>query len=453
MIGRLIELVFVIALLIVAASAAVVSFDGAPPSMKAPAQQVLATIGLGSMFGADTAETAAPSTGTPAKPAGGKGSASTTEGRPPAAGGERARSGLASGGAAGGGGRGPRGPTGITVADVKVAPLQDRIQAIGTGRASRSVTVTAPVAGTLASIEFVSGENVEAGTVLTVLDRESEEIAVGLATAQFEAAKASADRFAALAGQGRAGVVSAAQVEGAQTALSVARAALDEAQFEFDRRAVKAPFAGRVGLQDLSLGQYVAVGASLVSLDDVSEIEVEFLVPEGKIGEIALSDPITVGTPTYLGRFFPGSIVAIDSRIDPQTRTLRVRATLPNEEGLLKVGMTFSVNVPVTGGPTAAVPALSVQWSREGAYVWRVSKGSTERVPVVIRKRDGDTVFVDGALVENELVAVEGAQKIVAGAEVAVLETGDSSAPAPPTSTSPARSPGAEGGATAAERP
>lgn len=423
MIVRFVEVLVVVALLVVGGSIAASQIEGVPPEWRERATRVLALTHVDRLIGL---EAEAPDE---AAQAGGR------RGGAPAAGGEQARS----GGAARGGGRG-RGALAVTAAPVAIGPLQDRIQAIGTGRAGRSVIVTAPVPGTVASIDFTSGSLVAQGAVLLSLDREAEEIAIQRATAQFEAAQASAERYARLAQGNRTGIVSTAQVEETETALAVARAELSQARFEFDRRAVKAPFAGRVGLDDLATGQYVAAGAPLISLDDVDRLQVEFLVPEGKAGAIEPGGAVRTTTPSYAGRVFQGEIEAVDSRIDPNSRTLRVRATIANEERLLRPGMTFSVTVPITGEPVSVVPALAVQWSREGAYVWRLEGppdgASVERVPIVIRKREGDAVFVEADLAETDLVAVEGAQKVTPGATVAVTEEGPP-VPIPPPAAGP----------------
>ena len=327
----------------------------------------------------------------------------------------------------GGGGRGPgRGGRGgadtITVATVGREPLVDRVQAIGTGRAARSVTVTAPVSGLIADIQFRSSQVVEAGAALVTLVRDAEAIALDRARAQTEAARASNERYEQLAG-GRSAVVSEAQLEEARTALAVAEAESAAAQFEYDRRVVRAPFEGRVGLNDLAIGQYLSSGDPVVTLDDAEALEVEFLVAEGKAGLLAEDGEVQVSTPSFPGRVFEGGIVAVDSRVDPETRTVRARAELANGDGSLKPGMTFSVVVFSKGETVPVVPALAVQWSREGAGVWQVAEdGSVARVPVVIVKRDGDAVFVRAELEADALVAVEGAQKLNPNSTVRIID-------------------------------
>ncbi len=266
-------------------------------------------------------------------------------------------------------------------------------------------------------MHFTSNEVVAAGDPLITLDREAEAIALDGAKAQYAQAKAANERYQQAR---KSGTFSTAQLDEVSTALAVAGAALKQAQFEYDRRVIRAPFAGRVGLDDLAVGQHLAAGANIVRLDDTSALEVEFLVPEDKAADATVGKTVRAMSLALPGQPFTGQIAATDNHIDPATRTLRVRAVIPNPEQVLTPGTTFSIQVPVEGKTMPVVPALAVQWSREGAYVWRVREQDVERVPVSIGKRDGDDVYVDAPLADGDLVAVEGAQKLNAGSTVSV---------------------------------
>ena len=323
-------------------------------------------------------------------------------------------------GVRGGGGRGGfrGGDTVVTAAPVRVVPFVDRIQAVGTGQAAESVTVATPVAGQVETVHFASNALVAAGDPLVTLDRDAEAIALESAKAQYAQANAANDRYQA-AGQ-RSSTFSAAQIEEVATALAVAEAALKQAQFEYDRRVIRAPFAGRVGLDDIAVGQHLPAGTELVRLDDASALEVEFMVPEGKAAAAVPGTPVRAMSMALPGRPFEGEIIATDSRIDPATRTLRVRARIPNPDQVLTPGTTFSIDVPIEGEVMPVVPALAVQWSRDGAFVWRLGDGPVERVPVVIGKREGDDVYVAASLADGDLIAVEGAQKLNANSTVVI---------------------------------
>lgn len=378
---RAIEAFLAVAIVTIGGSVAVVLTGAMPEAVDTPARRIVAAVGLGPVVF--------------------EGEASV----------ERADS-------EGGGGRRGRGATVITTSSVRVEPFVDRIHAVGTGRAGESVTVATSVAGRVATVHFVSNGLVEAGDPLVTLERDAEAIAVTRAEAQFAQANAANSRYQR-ASQG-SGTFSSAQIEDVSTALAVAEAALREAEFEFDRREIRAPFGGRVGLDDLAVGEYLSAGDAVVTLDDTSALEVEFLAPESKAAYALVGTPVRATSPAMPGQVFRGEIAAVDSRIDAQTRTLRVRALIPNPDDLLRPGITFSITVPIEGESLPIVPALAVQWSREGASVWRLRDGAIERVPVVIRKRDGDDVYVEAALEHGDIVAVEGAQKLNPNSTVTV---------------------------------
>lgn len=376
---KLVEAALAIAILVIGGGSALVLTGAVPQPIEAQARQVAGALGMAGLLAKD----------------------------PGARAGERRD-----------GGFGGSGGTAVTAAPVRLEPLVDRIRAIGTGQAVESVTVATSIAGLVDAVHFTSNTLVEAGDPLVTLDRDAQEIALESARSQYAQARAANDRYQA-SGQ-RSSIFSTAQIEEVATALAVAEAALKQAQFEYDRRVIRAPFSGRVGLDDIALGQHLAAGAEIVRLDDISALEVEFLVPEAKAADVVIGTSVRAMSLSLPGRVFAGEIVATDSHIDPATRTLRVRAQIPNPEQALTPGATFSIEVPADGEPTPVVPALAVQWSREGAFVWRIREDGVERVPVVIGKRDGDDVFVEAALDEGDLVAVEGAQKLNANSSVSV---------------------------------
>lgn len=388
---KLVEAVLALAILIIGGSTAAVMTGALPGPADARARQVVAALGIDALIAPEAAEDG------------------------------QARGSGRDGGRGGRGGFG--GGTVVTAQPVRVVPFVDRIQAVGTGQATEAVTVATPVAGQIETVHFAPNALVAAGDPLVTLDRDAEAIALESAQAQYAQAEAVNARYQA-AGQ-RSGTFSAAQIEEVATALAVADAARKQAQFEYDRRVIRAPFAGRVGLDDIAVGQHLPAGTELVSLADATALEVEFAVPEAKAAAATVGTPVRAMSLALPGRMFEGEIVATDSQVDPTTRTLRVRARIPNPEQALTPGTTFSMDVPVEGETMPVVPALAVQWSREGAFVWRVSETAVERVPLVIGKREGDDVYVRAELADGDLVAVEGAQKLNATSSVTIQEAAD----------------------------
>lgn len=312
--------------------------------------------------------------------------------------------------------RGPATDPIVSVYDVKLAPANERVAAVGSGRARQQVTLTTRVAGVIAEVLFQGGQKVEAGQPLVKLASEPEAIAVETAAAQRAQAFDAVERYRQL---NEAAVSRVARAE-AETALKVADAALRRAREELDRMTVKAPFAGIMGLTNLQTGDYLAVGSPIATLDDRSVIVIEFTVPEAVAPSIKVGMAMRASLAARPGENFDGTVAAAGTRIDPVTRTLSVRGEIPNPDLSLIPGSTFSVSIRLSGEVSPVVPGLAIQWDRAGAYVWRLKPDSTvERVDAAILARDGDRVFIDAALKEGDRIVNEGGGLLAAGQKVA----------------------------------
>ncbi|MES0811702.1 efflux RND transporter periplasmic adaptor subunit [Roseibium sp. SCPC15] len=312
----------------------------------------------------------------------------------------------------------------VTVEDVQLTPPRSRIQSIGTGKAVRSIHVTADVAGTVEKIHVQPNTDVNAGDPIVTLERKTQEILLGSAKAEFEKQNAAFARYETLLSQ-HSNAVSQAQVDEARAALAVAQAQVAEAQYEFDRRIIRAPFSGRINLNDLTVGSYLPQGAEIVTLVDASSLLVEFTVPETSISQIRIGVPVRLSTPALQGRIFSGVVESFDSSIDEEFRTVRVRAEVQNPQNLLLPGMTFSVSLASSDNPLPMVPAVSILWNQNGAYVWRLgADDKPERIEVVLRHRQSDNVWVEADLKDGDRVVKDGAFKVSQGADIAIEVAG-----------------------------
>ena len=229
----------------------------------------------------------------------------------------------------------------VTLADVQFLNRNDRIAAVGSGRARRQVTISTRVSGVIEKVLFEAGQRVEAEQPLVQLSSEPEAIAVETALAQRAQAADTVARYEQL---NSASVSRVARAE-AETALKVADAALRRAREDLNRMTIKAPFAGTVGLTNLQIGDYLAVGTPIVTLDDRSSLIIEFTVPEAVASSIVKGLPVRANLIARSGEIYEGSVASIGTRIDPETRTLSVRAELPNPDLSLIPGSTFSISV------------------------------------------------------------------------------------------------------------
>ncbi len=307
----------------------------------------------------------------------------------------------------------------ISAVEVKTERINERVAAVGSGRARQQVTLTTRVAGVIAEVLFEGGQKVEAGQVLVKLNAEPEAIAVETAEAQRAQANDAVERYKQL---NEAAISRVTKAE-AETALKVADAALRRAREDLDRMTIKAPFAGIMGLTNLQTGDYLAVGNPVASIDDRSTIVIEFTVPEAAAPSMKIDMPVRASLVTRSGEVHNGKIQAVGTRIDPVTRTLTVRGEIPNPDLSLIPGATFSVSVQLAGDEAPVVPGLAIQWDRAGAFVWRLKDDNTiERVYAAIISRDGDRVFIDAQLKAGEKVVSEGGGLLRAGQAVKQLQ-------------------------------
>lgn len=338
---------------------------------------------------------------------------------------------------AGGGRRfGGGGPSRVVVGETREALEETRLETIGTAEAARSVTLFAPDDGLVDAVLFTPGDDVAAGAPLVRLDEREERIALDRARIAADLAREQASRIDRLA---ESRTASAVQVDEARAALEQAQTEVAAAELALERRTLVAPFAGRLGLSGVEIGQRVTTQTPVVPLDDRSTILVRFPVPERLAGRIARGDVLEARTAAWPGEVFSATVAEIDSRIDPTSRALAVRAAIDNAEDRLRPGMSFTVTLAFPGAARVAAPAQALQWDREGAFVWRVSDGAVSQVRVSVAGRSDGEVLLEGSLAPGDTVVLEGVQRLRDGAAVEVA--GDPPAPG----TAPAAAAGQRG--------
>ena len=302
---------------------------------------------------------------------------------------------------------------------VVTATINDRLTAIGTGRAARSVVVTPFAAGRLKEVPVDSGTTVEAGSVIAMLDSDGEEIAVDRARISLDDAKSRLERVNALRSTN---TVTAVQVTEAQLAVRNAELALRDAQLALQRRSIIAPISGVIGIVPVSAGNYVTAQTEIVTIDDRSEILVDFWVPERFAGVIEVGAPLEAISVARPDEVYSGTISAVDNRVDAESRTLRLQAKIDNPSDTLRAGMSFRVVMRFSGDIYPAVSPLAIQWGTDGAYVWSVEEGRGKRVLVRIIQRNTDSVLVDADIEPGTLVVTEGVHSVREGAPVLIAD-------------------------------
>ena len=308
--------------------------------------------------------------------------------------------------------------TPVIVAEVETARDDLTFSAIGTGFAVRSITLRAPSGGEIKALDIAPGRSFAEGEVVMRLDDRDERLAVSLAEVRLERATSERDRYRTLQDTGAAAT---ARFEEAQTDFKMARIELEQARAALADRVLRAPFDGVAGLASVETGDRIAADAPISSFDDRSRTLVEFDLPEALLGRVAPGLPVSARTPAVPGRSFEGEVVAIDSRVEAETRTARVRAAIDNRSDLLRPGASFSLRLDLPGGSFPAVPELALQFSQGALNVWRVADGAVERVEVqLVRRREG-LVLLEGPLNAGDAVVLEGTQRLRPGVNVEVL--------------------------------
>jgi len=318
------------------------------------------------------------------------------------------------------GGGGPI--SGVVTALVTRATINDNLTAIGTGRASNSVTVTPYASGRITAIVVSPGQMIKAGDVIAELDSDSEEIAVDRARIAVNNATATLERVQALRASNTA---TAVQLADAEVALDNARLALRDAELALTRRTVISPISGVVGILPAEIGHQVTTQSAIATIDDRSRIIVDFWVPERFASAIDVGQPLKAFPIARPNENFEGTVSAVDNRLDEASRTLLVQAALDNSKDTLRAGMSFQVSMKFPGDSYPAVSPLAVQWGTDGAFVWTVSDGRAKRTPVRIVQRNTETVLVEASLAEGDVVVVEGVHAVREGAEIMVAARGD----------------------------
>lgn len=301
------------------------------------------------------------------------------------------------------------------------------INAIGTVAAVRGVTVSADLPGVVERIAFESGQAVRQGDVLAVLDTRQERAQLAAADAQHDLARLNYDRMNGLLGER---VISRAEFDRATADQRQAEARAGEIKAAIERKTIRAPFSGILGLRQINLGQYLSAGDALVSLEALDPIYVNFGVPQQSAGQMQRGRSVRVTIDGVADGEFVGRITAVDSVVDPDTRNVQVQATVPNRAARLRPGMFVQTDVAV--GLTQAVvalPASAINYAPYGDSVFvvtdiksddgRVYKGVRQQFVKLAGSR-GDQVAVVSGVKPGEEVVTSGVFKLRNAAAVQV---------------------------------
>lgn len=326
------------------------------------------------------------------------------------------------------GGRGQMGPRPVNVAVVTREVFSDRIEALGTVQSQESVSVTAKVQGIIRSIYFDDGETVTKGQEIAAIDAGEQTAQLNVELANLEQQRKDLERTASLAKENH---ISQARVDEQVAALKKAEANVAAARVRAGDRLIVAPFAGIVGTRRISVGALVSPGTVVTTLDDISKVKLDFAVPETFLASLKSGLAIEATAAAYSGETFKGTVVAVDSRIDPKTRSVNVRAEIDNADLRLRPGMLMVAELIKDQRESLMVPEAALDPSNDKQFVVIVDSDNTaHRVEVKIgRRRIGFVEVLEGVR-EGDLVVREGLQDLRDGAKVVIVDRAGAIQPA-----------------------
>jgi membrane fusion protein (multidrug efflux system) len=329
-------------------------------------------------------------------------------------------------------------PTGVAVEQARSEDWAPHVTAIGSFKAVPGIDVASQVAGIVAQIAFKNGQDVEKGALLVKLDDSTEQADLNANMALMKNAQAAFDRQKTLEAHG---VSARSSFDLAQAARDQTAGSVEKTRALIGQKTVVAPFSGRLGIRKVDVGQYVAAGSAMVSLQRLDPIYLDFPVPEQNFSSLAIGEPVSAQLDSFPGKHFLGRISNIDARVDPATRSILVRAEFANPDKKILPGMfghvDFSAGSPA---PVVTAPRTAVDYSLYGDSVYVIvpddkDKGfagplHVDRRSVRVGDTRGDRVVILSGVAPGDRIVSEGQIKLQPGAPVKI-ESG-------PTMTPPA---------------
>jgi len=310
------------------------------------------------------------------------------------------------------------GTTRVVTASVELQPLVDEIEALGTANANESIEIRPRISSLIETIAFEEGQIVEAGDLLVGLERS--EIVAGLAIAEANLSESRSlyNRSTQLASTQ---AISASNLEQLLAQVKVNEAEVMAAKARLDNTYIRAPFTGRVGLRRVSPGSFVDSSTVITTLDDISVIKLDFSVPETFVTSLNQDMPIRARSVVFPDREFEGRVLSVDTRLDPVSRSVRARALIPNDDGVLKPGMFLTVDLRRDRGDVLVAPEQAIVPEGTQQFVFVVNDGIVEKRAVQLGRRIPGFVVIRDGLAAGESVVTEGTGKVRPGSQVESL--------------------------------
>jgi len=303
---------------------------------------------------------------------------------------------------------------------IQKEPWHDHVQAIGTVQARESVNITAKVSDIVEQVHFASGQPVAAGTLLVTLRHDAQQAALAQAQATFAEAQRLYQRQLELADQQ---LVARSTLDTQQALRDSAQARVQQLRAELDERQIYAPFAGVLGIRQISPGALLTANTVITTLDDLEQVYVDFQMPEAMLAKLAIGNEVRASSIAWPDREFNGQLSAIDTRINTNSRTLTVRAEFANSDHALHPGMLLEVALPEPEYDAIVLPEIAVIQEGQQSFVYEVIVApddfsrmgpayQVQRLEVRTgTRRKGYVEIVDGLAIDQRIV-IEGMQRL-----------------------------------------
>ncbi len=302
------------------------------------------------------------------------------------------------------------------------SPVYDRVEALGTTYANESIDITANTTETIKNIYFEDGQEVAQGDVIAVLEQDEEQAQLKASQVQLAEHERELERLAGLLANK---VISKREYDERKTLLDINKQRIEEIKARIGERTLRAPFDGVLGLRRLSVGALVRPGDIITTLDDIRQIKLDFNVPDIYLNKIHKAMPIQAHSVSLRDRLFEGVISTIDSRVNPITRSVLVRAVIDNEDKIIRPGLLMQVLLLKDQRKAIVAPEEAVFQKKNKHYVMLLEEGSStvrqQEVHIGIR-RPGIVEITQGLEIEDRVV-IRGIHKVRDGQAVEVRNT------------------------------
>jgi membrane fusion protein (multidrug efflux system) len=306
---------------------------------------------------------------------------------------------------------------------LKPGTISKRITTVGKLKANESVTLRTEMQGRIKEIAFKEGTMVKKGDVLIRFEDEETQAQVVKAEADIEFRQARYNRMQALQAKG---LTKGPEFDQERGGLNMAKAELEVAKAKLSKTVISAPFDGKIGLIDVSAGAFVDSQKELVTLVDFDPMKIDFKIPEKFIHDIGAGQTAEVRLDSFPDQIFQATVEAVDSRVDPQTHSIAVRATIPNPDGKLQTGLFGSVSVIIgVKNDALLVPESALGREGEVEYVWVVTNGKAGRKRVLTGTKENGKAEITAGLRADEIIITSGQLKLGEGMAVKITNMGD----------------------------